>query len=97
MRCLPIQPTVLVIPQEAVVFQNVQHSRHLAEYKYTRTLGLQLGQQLVKQHHFATVIYEVLVCRVGGSRLRPVKQVRVIAALPQLHQDVQQTHLVSLA
>lgn len=61
------------------------------------TLFLHLGQKLVQDHHLATVHHQVEVGCVGGSGLGAVKQVRVVAALPQLHEDVQQTHLVHLA
>ena len=40
-------------------------------------------------------LYEVLVRGVGGSRLGAVEQVRVVAALSQLHQDILQSHLLS--
>lgn len=61
------------------------------------TLFLHLGQKLVQDHHLATVHHQVEVGRVGGSGLGTVKQVWMVTALPQLHEDVQQTHLVHLA
>lgn len=61
------------------------------------TLFLHLGQKLVQDRHLAAVHHQVEVGRVGGSGLGAVKKVRVVAALPQLHEDVQQTHLVHLA
>lgn len=37
------------------------------------------------------------VSGVGWSGFGPVKQVRVVAAFPQLHENVQQAHLVHLS
>lgn len=56
-------------PVQAVVLQHVQHARHLAEDEHARVALLQLGQQLVQQHHLAAVLNQVLACEVGGTGL----------------------------
>lgn len=61
------------------------------------TLLLHFGQQLVQHHHFAAVHHQVEVGGVGRAGLRPVKQVRMVAAFPELHEDIQQTHFVHFA
>lgn len=66
------------------------------EYNPLHTLFLHLGQKFVQHHHLAAVHHKVEVSCVGGSGLSTVEQVRVVAALPQLHEDVEQAHLVHL-
>lgn len=63
---------------------------------YQLTLFLQLGQQLIEYGHLAAVDDKMEVSGVRWARLRAIKQVRVIAALPELHQHIQQTHLIHL-
>lgn len=53
-----------------------------------------LGQQFVQHHHLPTVHHQVEVSCVWRPRLSAIKQIRMVAALSQLHEDVQQTHLV---
>lgn len=60
------------------------------------TLLFQLGQQLVQHHHLSAVDHQVEVSGVRRARLRAIKQVGVVAAFPELHQHVQQTHFVHL-
>lgn len=81
----------------AVILKYVQHPRHLREYEHPGVLLPEFGQQLVKYGELAAVIDEMFVRRVRGARLRAVEQVRVVAALAQLHQDVLQPHLLHLA
>lgn len=47
MRRLTVQPTVLVVSKETVVFENVELSRHLTEYEHSGPFSLQSGQQSV--------------------------------------------------
>lgn len=60
--------------------------------------AIQLFLFLEKGHKpsklLTTVVNEMFVCSVGWAWLGPVKQVRVITALPELHEDVEQPHLV---
>lgn len=65
-------------------------------HMYQLTLFLQLGQQLIEYGHLAAVDDKMEVSGVRWARLRAIKQVRVIAALPELHQHIQQTHLIHL-
>lgn len=58
------------------------------------TLRLHLRQQLVQHHHLSTVHCQVQVGGVRGAWLGPIKKIWVVAALPELHENVQQTHLV---
>ena len=94
-RCLAVEAAVLVARPAAVVLQDVQHARHLAEDQHATTTLLEARQQLVQQHHLAAVLRQVPVGGVGRARLGAVEQVRVVAALAQLHEDVVQAHLVA--
>ena len=67
MSCISIEPEVVVLPPEAVVLQDVQHSSHLAEDEDSRSLFLQLGQQLVQHTHLTTVEDKVGVSSEGGT------------------------------
>lgn len=67
MWCLSIQTTVVIVLPETVVLQNVQHPGHLAEDEDPGVLGLQTRQQLVQQHHLASVVHQMLVCCVWWS------------------------------
>jgi len=58
---------------------------------------LQFRQKLVENGQFARVYHQVLAGRVGGSRLGAVEEIGVIAALAQLHEDVEQSHAVRLS
>ena len=63
MRSVSIQPEVAMLPPDAVVLKDVQHSRHLAEDEYTRTLLLQFREQFVQHTHLTTVVDKVSICR----------------------------------
>ena len=66
------------------------------EDKDTGALRLQTSQQLVKQKHFATVLNKMLVRGVRRTWLNAIKQIRMVAALPQLHENVEQAHALRL-
>ncbi len=50
---LTINAAVFEAAVEAVVLQDVQQPRHLAEDEHARVARLQLRQQLVQQHQLA--------------------------------------------
>ena len=60
-------------------------------------MSLDLGQQLVEDGQLAAVLDQVLVGRVRRTWLNSIKEVRVVGALAQLHQDVLKTHLLHLS
>mmetsp|Transcript_24499 Transcript_24499/g.75672 ORF Transcript_24499/g.75672 Transcript_24499/m.75672 type:complete len:292 (-) Transcript_24499:33-908(-) len=72
-----------------VVFQDVEHARHLREHQNAVASGEEADHQLVQQNQLAAVFDEVFSQR----RQRPVldvrEQVGVVAALSQLHGQVQ--------
>jgi hypothetical protein len=82
-----------VSPEMAIIFENVQHTTHLTEDENSRALLFHRLQQFVKNHHFATVVYNVFVRGVGRARLGTIKQVRMAGNLPQLHDHVHESCL----
>ena len=72
---LAVEAAVLVALPEAVVLQNVEHARHLAEDQNARALLLQLAQQLVEHKELAAVVEKVRVGRVRRPRLGAIKEV----------------------
>ena len=50
-----VQSAVGVFPPQAVVLQDVQHARHLAEYQHAMSLLTEPWQQLIQHHHLARV------------------------------------------
>lgn len=61
------------------------------------TLLFQLREELVQHHHLAAIDHQVEVGGVRRARFGPIEQIRVVAAFPELHENVQQTHLVHLS
>ena len=92
---LSVEPTVVMSRPSTVVLENVEHARHLTKNQHATTALLELRQQLVHEHHLAAVLRQVPVGGVGRTGLGAVEQVRVVAALAQLHEDVVQAHLVA--
>ena len=80
-----------------IILENVKLPGHLTENQHTALLLLQLGQQFVQNHHLAAIVDDVLVGGVWWSGLGTIEQVRVVAALTQLHQNVLQAHLLNFA
>lgn len=72
----------------------ITRSPYFPSVQLRLTLHFHLGQQLVQHHHLATVHHQVEIGGVRWAWLSPIKQVGMVAALPQLHEDVQQAHLV---
>eukprot|EP00968_Pinguiococcus_pyrenoidosus_P005742 scaffold374_cov271-Pinguiococcus_pyrenoidosus.AAC.6 len=91
-RGAPVDATVSMAEELHHVFQDVQHPRHLAEDEHPGALSAQLGQELAQQRHLAAVRPQVRPIGVRRSGLRTFKEIRVVADLPQLHQDVQHLH-----
>ncbi|RUS91447.1 hypothetical protein EGW08_000771, partial [Elysia chlorotica] len=90
-RRLSIKAAVVIPAPETVVLQDIKHTLHL-------TILLESGQQLIQDDHFAAVFNQMIISCVGSlTWLHAVKQVRVVAAFPQLHEDVEQPHLVAAA
>lgn len=80
-----------------IILKNVKLPGHLTENQHTALLLLQFGQQFVQDHHLAAIVDDVLVSGVRWARLGAIEQVRVVAALTQLHQNVLQAHLLHFA
>jgi hypothetical protein len=89
--------TYIVLPPKTIVLKDVQLPSHLTEDKYPAALFLQFGQQFVQDNHFAAVVHKVLISCVRWTRLSTVKEIRVVAALAQLHEDVLQAHFLHFA
>ena len=70
---------------------------HLGEDEDSRSLCLHLRQQLIQHCELATVLYKMLISCVWWARLDTIKEVRMVGALSQLHQDVLQSHLLNFA
>lgn len=85
-----------VVSEHHVVFEDVENSTHLRENENSGALGLHRCEQLVEDDHLSGVVDNVLVGRVGRSRLGSVEEVGVVAALSELHDDVEQSGLALL-
>jgi len=79
---------------QAVVLHHVEHARHLREDQHARPALLEPREQLVQQHHLAAVLDEVVAGEERRARLGALEQVRVVAALAQLHDHVEQARAV---
>jgi len=105
----PIDPLKRIFSADQVILQDIQHFHHLGENQNAVAICLQLWQQFVQQDHLSTgvdkrFVIEVLVIRevafpahVVGLDLffGPIEQIRVDAALSQLHHCVHQVwHIV---
>src|ERR1700689_3019207 len=53
-----------VLPEETIIFQNVQNTTRLTEYQHSRTLLLH-GRELVEDNHLSRVSDEVVVDGAG--------------------------------
>mmetsp|Transcript_59635 Transcript_59635/g.158717 ORF Transcript_59635/g.158717 Transcript_59635/m.158717 type:complete len:424 (-) Transcript_59635:1733-3004(-) len=88
-RDATVDAAVLVAAVPAVVLEDVEHARHLAEDQYARAFLLALVQQPVKHAQLGAVVDKVVALHIGRAGLLPLEQVRVVGALAQLHNDVQ--------
>mmetsp|Transcript_41676 Transcript_41676/g.114833 ORF Transcript_41676/g.114833 Transcript_41676/m.114833 type:complete len:297 (+) Transcript_41676:818-1708(+) len=84
------------LPRE-VVLEDVEHARHLREDQdLVVTLGLELAQDAVEQLHLARGHQQDVVDDLAPVGVdRPLEEVRVVAALAELHQHVLQPHLLA--
>jgi hypothetical protein len=57
-----------ILTEETVVFEDIQDTRHLAEYKDTRALYLHIFQEFVEDDHLAGVVDYVFVSGVWWPR-----------------------------
>lgn len=80
-----------------IILQYIQHPRHLCEDENSAPLLHQLGQQPVQDQQLGGVLDQMLVCSVWRPGLSTVKQIRVITAFTQLHQNILKTHLFGLS
>lgn len=85
-----------MVAEHHVVLKDVEHAAHLREDEDARAFGLHRGKELVKNDHLAGVVDDVLVGRVRRPRLSAIKKVRVVAALAELHDDIEQPGLALL-
>ena len=88
-----IEPLEAEAPFEQKVDQEVEHHRELREDEHAVPLRLELRQQLVEQHQLARRAEKGVAARTRrharcGGGLDPLDQVRVVAALAQLHLEV---------
>jgi len=90
---LAVDAAILVATEVEVIFQQVENTAHLGEEEDTRAVGLELCQEEVQHHHLARGLDQVLVRRVRRAGLNAIKEVRVVAALAQLHDNVEQACL----
>jgi len=79
-----------VVSENAVVLKDIQHPAHLAEEENARTLSLDPLEEVVQNEHLASVFDEVHVGGEGRPGLNAVKEVRVVAALAKLHDNVKE-------
>eukprot|EP00964_Phaeocystis_antarctica_P086870 scaffold55055_cov60-Phaeocystis_antarctica.AAC.1 len=84
-----VEPPELPCPPREVVLEDVEHARHLREDEHlVVALPLELRQDAVEQLHLARRLHQHLVDRLL-PRVRvdgPLEEVRVVAALAQLHE-----------
>ena len=57
-----------VSAEQAVVLENIEHTTHLAENKYSRAFHLHRLEKLVKNNHFPAVVDKMCIGGVGWSR-----------------------------
>mmetsp|Transcript_16565 Transcript_16565/g.57911 ORF Transcript_16565/g.57911 Transcript_16565/m.57911 type:complete len:886 (+) Transcript_16565:420-3077(+) len=95
-----VQALVHVAAEAQVLLERVEHLDELREDEHAVALRLELRQQLVQQHELAGALDEAhraLLLRLerdGVHLLHARDQVRVVAALAQLHDDVHQRRRV---
>mmetsp|Transcript_34075 Transcript_34075/g.73803 ORF Transcript_34075/g.73803 Transcript_34075/m.73803 type:complete len:464 (-) Transcript_34075:575-1966(-) len=89
-RGVSVDPAVLVPPEEHVVLQDIEQTGHLREDQHAGSLLLEPRQKLIEENHLTGVLDEVHVRRERWPRLGSLEQVRVVAALPELHDDVEE-------
>mmetsp|Transcript_8835 Transcript_8835/g.30371 ORF Transcript_8835/g.30371 Transcript_8835/m.30371 type:complete len:382 (+) Transcript_8835:666-1811(+) len=87
----PVDPASLLAHVLQVDLEQVQHLGHLREDEDLVAVLVELGEEPVQELHLPTLLDELVP---GGERGAPVvlpcDQVRVVAVLPHLHQDVPQ-------
>jgi hypothetical protein len=57
-----------ILTEEAVILEDIQDARHLAEYKDTRAFHLHVFQEFVEDYHLACVVDYVFVSGVWWPR-----------------------------
>mmetsp|Transcript_8914 Transcript_8914/g.21077 ORF Transcript_8914/g.21077 Transcript_8914/m.21077 type:complete len:452 (+) Transcript_8914:1433-2788(+) len=85
-----VDAAVPVVAVPTVVLQDVQHARHLAEDQDPAALCLGLVQQLVEHAKLRAVLDQMLPLDEGRPGLLALEEVRVVAALAELHHNVEQ-------
>jgi hypothetical protein len=86
--CVSIKSTVLVLSGSAVIFKDVKHGRKPREDQGLRVVSLCLPHQFVKNLHLATGLDDVLSQFWRVIRLDAWEEVRMVADLSQLDQNV---------
>mmetsp|Transcript_4036 Transcript_4036/g.14085 ORF Transcript_4036/g.14085 Transcript_4036/m.14085 type:complete len:240 (+) Transcript_4036:1586-2305(+) len=94
---VPVDPAVLMLAVDHVILEDVEQTRHLREDQHARAFFFQPRQELVQEDHLPGVFDDVLAGEVRRSGLRALEQVRVVAALAQLHDHVQKPRAVAAA
>ncbi|KAI6748785.1 hypothetical protein HG531_007732 [Fusarium graminearum] len=88
-----INSAVLVLSENAVIFKDVQQSTHLGEDENTAALLLESLKQFVEYSHFTCIVNKMLVGGVRRAWLGTFEQIRMVAALSKLHDNVEQSSL----
>ena len=92
-----VDAAVLVPAEEEVILEDVEEAGHLGEDEDAAALLLELLEQLIEEDHLTGVLHEVLAGEEGRAGLGTLEQIRVVAALAQLHHHVQQSAPVAAA
>ena len=87
-RAAMYRAAVLVLAQVTVVLDDVEHARHRHEDEHAVAARQQPLEQLVEHDHLAAVLHHVLAVDEGRPGLGPLEEVRVVAHLAQVHDDV---------
>jgi len=82
-----------VIPEDAIVLQNIKHPGHLTEEEDARAVFFDSPQEVIEDFHLATVLDDVSVGGEGWAGFRTIKEVWVVATLAQLHHNVEELGL----
>mmetsp|Transcript_8653 Transcript_8653/g.22738 ORF Transcript_8653/g.22738 Transcript_8653/m.22738 type:complete len:233 (-) Transcript_8653:407-1105(-) len=95
----PIQALAEETTKPAIILKNVKHDDHLRKNQHTMTFLLETKKQLIKQYHLPRSAHQhrhrVLrsVCQPPLLVLSAGKQIRMVAALFQFHNNVQERRL----
>ena len=90
----PVDATILVVSVHQVIFQDVEQTSHLREDQHTTAALHETRQKLVQKRELTRALDEVIPGDVRRTRFGTLEQVRVVAALAKLHDDIQKPRSV---